>query len=64
MGTLLDLFIVPGAAIWLALGVILAMLFHWLAPAGTDTGSAAAWFIGVSWALGMMWSAIYSERRK
>ena len=36
-------------------GLALAMLFHWLAPIGTDTVSAGGWFIGLGGVAGLLW---------
>jgi hypothetical protein len=36
-------------------GAVLAVLFHWIAPAGTDTFAAAAWFVGIGGVGGFLW---------
>jgi len=64
MGSLFDLLTIPSAAVGLALGIGMAMLFHWLAPAGTDVVSAGAWFVGGGWALGLLWAAVFGSRPK
>ena len=64
MGSFLDLLVVPGAVIGLVLGIVLATLFHWLAPAGTDTASAATWLIAGGWVIGLLWSGIFGKRQK
>ena len=38
------------------LGFAVAVVFHWLAPAGTDTATAGAWFVGAGCLAGVVWS--------
>lgn len=63
MANLLELLAIPGAVIGALAGVGLAIVFHWLAPEGTDTVSAGAWFVGLGWLLGMAWS-LFSKRKR
>jgi Na+-transporting NADH:ubiquinone oxidoreductase subunit NqrB len=45
-------------------GLALAMLFHWLAPSGTDTVSAGAWFVGLGALAGFFWQWRFRQRTK
>ena len=45
MENLFALLIAPAMLVGVVGGVLVAMVFHWLAPAGTDTTAAGAWFV-------------------
>ena len=45
-------------------GLAAALLFHRFAPAGTDTATAGAWFIGLSCVGGFVWSLTDTGRGK
>lgn len=45
-------------------GAGIALLFHWLAPEGTDTVMAGAWFVGGGAALGLFWSLLDTQVKK
>jgi hypothetical protein len=62
MDSLLSLLAAPGVALGALAGLVLAFLFHWLAPAGTDTAAAGGWFLGLGCLAGLLWSTF--TRRK
>lgn len=62
MDSLLGLLAAPGALLGAVTGLAIAVLFHWLAPAGTDTAAAGAWFVGFGWVGGLLWSIIFAGR--
>ena len=64
MDELLALLGGPAVLISALVGVTLAMLFHSLAPAGTDTVRAGAWLVGVSVAAGLLWRWIFRTPTK
>ena len=64
MGSFFDLLVVPGALLGALAGLVLAGLFHWLAPAGSDTVAAGAWFVGLGWLLGLCWSKLSGAPEK
>ena len=53
-----------GAVLGALVGVGIALLFHWLAPEGTDTAAAGAWFVGGGAAIGVFWSLLFGKREK
>ena len=64
MWDLLALAISPAFVVGLVLGLLLAVVFHHLAPVGVDTVSAGAWFVGVGGVAGLLWRFIFSARKK
>jgi hypothetical protein len=66
MWNLLALAISPAFVVGLVLGLLLAVVFHHLAPVGVgvDTVSAGAWFVGVGGVAGLLWCFIFSARKK
>lgn len=55
MEDLFALLIAPAVVVGVVGGLALALLFHWLAPTGTDTVSAGAWFVGLGAVGGLLW---------
>jgi len=45
----------PAVLVGVLGGLALALLFHWLAPTGTDTASAGAWLVGLGAVAGLLW---------
>ena len=64
MENLFALLAEPTVLIGVVCGFGLAMMFHWLAPSGTDTVSAGAWFVGVGAVGGLIWSWVSGRDRK
>ena len=64
MDRLIALLASPTAALGALAGVCLAVLFHWLAPADTDTVFVGAWIAGLGWLLGLLWSEVFGTRKK
>ena len=60
----MDLLTTPAFFVGTVLGFLLALLFHWLAPAGVDTAAAGAWFVGIGMTAGLLWSLVFSNRDK
>lgn len=61
MDSLLALLAAPGAILGALGGVGLSLVFHWLAPTGTDTASAGAWFVGLGWLIGLLSSKMLGK---
>ena len=55
MEVFLSLLAAPAVFAGALIGVALAVLFHWLAPGGTDTVGAGAWLVGLCAAAGLLW---------
>jgi hypothetical protein len=45
-------------------GALLGAMFHWIAPAGTDTYAVAVWLAGIGGACGFLWELRFRKRRK
>ena len=54
---MIDILMTPAVFVVFLCGLAAALLFRWLAPIGTDTGAAGAWFVGLGLAGGLLWSA-------
>ena len=64
MASIFDLLANPGAVLGALVGVGVALLFHWVAPEGTDTAAAGAWFVGGGAVIGVFWSLLFEKREK
>lgn len=64
MDSLLSVLTAPSAALGALAGLTLALVFHWLAPVGTDTTTAGAWFVGLGWLVGLVWENVFGARKK
>ncbi len=64
MDSLLSVLAAPGAFLGVLAGLGVALVFHWLAPVGTDSTTAGAWFVGIGWLGGLLWSNIFGTRKK
>lgn len=60
---MIDVLLTPAVFIGFVLGAIAAATFHWLAPVGTDTSAAGAWFIGLGCLGGVLWSLTFGRHR-
>lgn len=56
MENLFALLAEPAVLVGMVCGVGIAVVFHWFAPAGTNTVSAGAWFVGVGAVGGLIWN--------
>lgn len=45
-------------------GLVVAFMFHWFAPPGTDTVSAGAWFVGLGSVGGVIWFFLAGKKSK
>ena len=54
----------PWSCIGAIAGLLIALLVHWLAPAGIDTVHAGAWLVGIGWLAGLAWDLVDSDRSK
>jgi hypothetical protein len=64
MWDLLALAISPAFFVGIVFGLLVAVGFHHLAPAGIDAASAGAWFVGVGGVIGLLWNFIFGSRKK
>ena len=64
MENLFALLIAPAMLVGVVGGVLVAMVFHWLAPAGTDTTAAGAWFVGLGAVIGLFWQWLFRKETK
>ena len=64
MDSLLALLAAPEVALGALVGLGIGLLFHWLAPAGTDTVAAGAWFVGLGCLVGLAWPIIFGRSKK
>jgi hypothetical protein len=64
MASIFDLLANPGAVLGALVGLCVALVFHWLAPAGTDTVAAGAWFVGGGTLVGLAWLLLVRKRDK
>ena len=64
MDSLLSVLAAPGAFLGVLAGLGVALVFHWLAPVGTDSMTAGAWFVGIGWLVGLLWTNIFETRKK
>jgi hypothetical protein len=53
---MIDVLLNAAVFVGFMLGLAAAAVFHWLAPAGTDTAAAGAWFVGLGCLAGVLWS--------
>jgi hypothetical protein len=58
---MIDVLLRPAVLIGFVLGVAAAAVFHWLAPPGTDTSTAGAWFVGLGCLAGVLWSLAFRK---
>ena len=63
MEELLTLLVAPAFLVGAISGLVLAFIFHWLAPAGTDTIAAGAWLVGLCAAAGLALSLLGRKRK-
>jgi hypothetical protein len=64
MDELFTLLAAPAMLVGVVGGLGFALLFHWLAPTGTDTVSAGAWFVGIGAAGGLLWQMLFRKGKK
>jgi hypothetical protein len=64
MWDLLALAVSPSFVVGIVLGVVLAVVFHYIAPVGVDTAAAGAWFVGIGGAVGLLWRLIFGSRKE
>lgn len=64
MASIFDLLANPGAVLGALAGLCIAFLFHWLAPVGTDTVAAGAWFVAGGALIGLLWALLFGKREK
>ncbi|HSV46953.1 MAG TPA: hypothetical protein VLJ58_14290 [Ramlibacter sp.] len=63
MDELITLLVAPAMLVGVVGGLVVALLFHWLAPAGTDTVSAGAWFVVIGGAAGLLWQMLVRKEK-
>lgn len=61
---MIEAFSTPGVLVGCVVGLGVTLLVHWLAPAGTDTVSAGAWFVGLGGVAGLAMEAALDRRRR
>jgi hypothetical protein len=61
---MIDVLLSTAVFIGFVLGLAAAAVFHWFAPAGTDTAAAGAWFVGLGCVAGVLWSLVFREHDK
>ncbi|EHL21618.1 MULTISPECIES: hypothetical protein [unclassified Acidovorax] len=64
MEELFALIVAPAVLVGVVGAVALAVLFHLLAPAGTDTVSAGAWLVGIGAVGGLLWEWRFRADKK
>lgn len=64
MWDLLALVISPAFVVGIVLGLLVAVGFHFVAPAHVDTVSAGGWFVGIGGVVGVIWQFISGSREK
>jgi hypothetical protein len=64
METFLSLLASPGTLLGTLAGIVAAGLFHWLAPAGTDTATAGAVIVAVCAGAGLGWELLQDRGSK
>lgn len=53
----------PAVLIGVLVGLAVAAAFNWFAPAGTDTVTAGAWFVGLGAVGGLIWNWVYGKSK-
>jgi hypothetical protein len=61
---MIDILLNAAVLVGFTVGLAVAALFHWLAPIGTDTTAAGAWFVGLGCLAGVLWSLVISKHGK
>ena len=64
MENFLTLLAEPAVLIGVVVGLGVAAVFNWIAPMGTDTVTAGAWFIGLGSVGGLIWNWAYGKSGK